>query len=109
MKAFKITFSKTIGMGDESLVEVRAIREAFLIFSASKWITIHELIIESNSKNVENRVSNPMEAPWRLRKWILHIERLKKGISRWEVNHIFRERNQVADCLTKERVQRQED
>ncbi|EOY10119.1 Uncharacterized protein TCM_025497 [Theobroma cacao] len=47
----KAIFSKTIGVGDASLAKVRAIREAFFVFAASKWSQTHKLIIESDSKN----------------------------------------------------------
>ncbi|WRX10455.1 Ribonuclease H domain - like 6 [Theobroma cacao] len=93
-------------MGDANLTEVRAIKEDFLIFSASQWASTHVLIVESDSKIVVKCVNNPNEAPWKMRKWILHIESLKKSVPRWEANHILREKNQVADHLAKEGVQR---
>lgn len=40
---------------------------------------------------------------------MLHIEKLKKGIRKWEVNHICRENNQLADSLAKEGVLRHSD
>ncbi|EOY03714.1 Uncharacterized protein TCM_018827 [Theobroma cacao] len=48
----KVLFSKSIGIGDSNLAEVKAIREAFLIFSASRWAIFHSLVIESDSQNV---------------------------------------------------------
>lgn len=33
----KILFSMSIGVGDSTIADIRAIREAFLLFSASKW------------------------------------------------------------------------
>lgn len=34
----KVFFSKAIGVGDANRAKVRAIREAFLIFSIFKWV-----------------------------------------------------------------------
>lgn len=47
----KILFSKSIGMGDANLAEIRTIREAFIHFIASKWNSSHSLSIESDSRN----------------------------------------------------------
>ncbi|EOY02251.1 Uncharacterized protein TCM_016783 [Theobroma cacao] len=66
----KVPFSKSIGIGDSNIAEVRAIREAFLIFSASKWAMSHSLVIESNSQNAVKWINAPGEAPWRFKKWI---------------------------------------
>ncbi|EOY30361.1 Uncharacterized protein TCM_037598 [Theobroma cacao] len=73
-------FSKTIGVGDASLAEVRTIREAFLVFAASKWSQTHKLIIESDSKNAVKWINGPAGPPWRLRKWTMHVESLKRNI-----------------------------
>ncbi|EOY07997.1 Uncharacterized protein TCM_022315 [Theobroma cacao] len=59
----KIIFSKAIGIGDLNLAKIRAIREAFLLFIASKWNQSHSLIIESDSCNAVKWVNKPMEAP----------------------------------------------
>ncbi|EOX92904.1 Uncharacterized protein TCM_001756 [Theobroma cacao] len=108
-RQIKVLFSKSIEIGDSNLAEVRAIREAFLILSASKWAISHSLVIESDSQNAVKWINAPGEAPWRFRKWMLHIEKLKKGIRKWEVNHIFRENNQLPDRLAKEGVMHHSD
>ncbi|EOY07562.1 Uncharacterized protein TCM_021964 [Theobroma cacao] len=79
----KIVFSKAIGVEDASVAEVRAVREAFLTFAGSKLVATYSLIIESDSKNAVKWTNKPSEAPRRLRKWILHIERLKKEEKKW--------------------------
>lgn len=75
--------------------------ERFLDFSTSQWALTHVLIVESDSKNAVKWVNNPNEAPWKMRKWILNIERLKKSASRWEVNHILREKIKLQTILRK--------
>ncbi|EOY25753.1 Uncharacterized protein TCM_027122 [Theobroma cacao] len=49
--AIKVMFSKFIRIADANTAEVLAIREAFKIFGASKWVRSHVLIVESNSSN----------------------------------------------------------
>lgn len=63
----------------------------------------------SDATNVAKWVNNPKDVPWRLRKWILHIERLKKDVRSWKVRHTFRKNNQLADSLVKSGVQCNED
>ncbi|EOY29149.1 Uncharacterized protein TCM_036783 [Theobroma cacao] len=48
-------------------------------------------------------------APWRLRKCLLHIERLREKLNDWKIQHVNREANQRADALAKEGVDRQSD
>ncbi|XVF47772.1 hypothetical protein PTKIN_Ptkin03bG0137200 [Pterospermum kingtungense] len=50
--SFKIIFSKAIGVLDSSSAELRAVEEAFKLFSSSKWVKEYELEIESDSFNV---------------------------------------------------------
>ncbi|EOY01498.1 Uncharacterized protein TCM_011367 [Theobroma cacao] len=84
-----------VGVSDARLAEVRAIKEVFLIFSASKWALSHSFVIESNSIKAVKWVNAPAEAPWRFRKWILHIGKMKKGLKkredkwRLEISDIF--------------------
>ena len=61
-------FSKSIGVCDSNEAEIIAIKEALLIFSASKWNSSHGLIIESDSKNTVQWISNPLVVPWKIRK-----------------------------------------
>ncbi|EOY21798.1 Uncharacterized protein TCM_013937 [Theobroma cacao] len=84
----KIFFSKAIRVKDSSVAETKATREAFFLFAASKWSHSHKLIVESDSRNVAKWTSKPSDASWRIRKWVLHIERLKKEIKRWEIKHV---------------------
>lgn len=66
------------------------------------------MVVESDSKNAVQWINAPEKAPWRLRKWILHIEMLKRKVVQWEVQHIFREANQQADNLAKTGIRRVE-
>ncbi|WRX27571.1 Ribonuclease H domain - like 10 [Theobroma cacao] len=61
--AIKVMFSKFIRIADANTTEVLAIREAFKIFGASKWVRSHVLIVESNSSNVVSWFHNLEKAP----------------------------------------------
>ncbi|XVF77402.1 hypothetical protein PTKIN_Ptkin14bG0040100 [Pterospermum kingtungense] len=76
-----------------------AVKEAFKLFSSSKWVKEYELDIESDSFNVVQWVSNPDRAPWRLRGILVEMDNLKKLVP--SIKHIFRDANQVADGLAK--------
>lgn len=102
-------FSKSIGRGDSNLAVVLAIREAFLLFSASRWRSTHIMVVESDSKNAVQWINEPKKAPWRMRKWIFHIEMLKRKMVQWEVQHVSREANQQADNLAKSGIGRVQD
>ncbi|OMO61107.1 hypothetical protein CCACVL1_23740 [Corchorus capsularis] len=99
-------FSKSMGIMDSNEAELCAIREAILLFSTSKWANSHALIIESDSRNVVSWVGNPDSVPWKLRRWVLHISSLIKGLTGFSISHIFREGNVEADTLAKEGVDR---
>ncbi|EOY02845.1 Uncharacterized protein TCM_017252 [Theobroma cacao] len=105
----KITFSKSVGNGDANLAEILAVREALVVFVASRWKDQYKLIIESDSCNAVKWVQHPDTTPWRLRKWLLHIERLREKLNDWKIQHVFREANQRADALAKEGVDQQSD
>ncbi|EOY07078.1 Uncharacterized protein TCM_021598 [Theobroma cacao] len=105
----KIMFSKSIGVGDANLAEIIAIREAFILFIASKWGQTKSLIIERDSSNAVKWVNQPTKGPWRLQKWILHVERLKREVISWQINHTFGGNNQLADRLAKAGIQRVQD
>ncbi|EOY33653.1 Uncharacterized protein TCM_041559 [Theobroma cacao] len=89
-------------MGDVSLAETQELLEAFILFIASKLGQAHSLVIESDSCNAVKWVNQPSDGPWRLRKWILHIDRLKMDVKSWEIKHIYRQNNQLADRLVKQ-------
>ncbi|XVE91173.1 hypothetical protein DITRI_Ditri20bG0132900 [Diplodiscus trichospermus] len=100
----RIGFSKSIGVEESNVVELLAIREAFILFATSKWEQTEALIIESDTMNAVNWILRPNSAPWRLRNFINHIENLKLMIRDWRIVHVLRECNQVADNLAKEAV-----
>lgn len=105
----KMMFSKAIGRGDANLAEVLAIRQAFMMFAASNWNESHFLVIESDSFNAVSWIKSPSQAPWRMRKWILQIETLKRKVKKWEIIHVRREANQQADSLAKAGIGRATD
>ncbi|EOY34470.1 Uncharacterized protein TCM_042144 [Theobroma cacao] len=84
-------------------------REAFILFSNSVWASSHSLSIESDPQNVIRWIKEPSKTPWRLRKWMLHIEVLKKRVNDWQIRHTLREGNKGADLLAKEGVGREVD
>ncbi|EOY33608.1 Uncharacterized protein TCM_041538 [Theobroma cacao] len=86
----KMMFSKSIRMGDSNLAKVLAIKQAFMMFSASNWNGSHSLVIESDSSNAVSWIQAPNQAPWRMRKWILQIEMLKRKVKRWEIKDVRR-------------------
>lgn len=104
-----IKFSKAFGRGDSNLAEYLGIREAFILFSNSVWASSHSLSIESDPQNVIRWIKEPSKTPWRLRKWMLHIEVLKKRVNDWQIRHTLREGNKGADLLAKEGVGREVD
>ncbi|EOY00033.1 Uncharacterized protein TCM_009399 [Theobroma cacao] len=79
-----------------------AVREAFLIFSSSIWKDNHKLLIDSDSSNVVKWTIHPDMAPWRMRKVVLQLERLKEELEGWEIRHVRREANQRSDALAKQ-------
>ncbi|EOY09983.1 Uncharacterized protein TCM_025352 [Theobroma cacao] len=52
IRNIKILFSKSMGIVDSNLVEIVAIKEVFLLYTASSWACTYELIIELDSSNV---------------------------------------------------------
>ncbi|EOY23054.1 Uncharacterized protein TCM_015057 [Theobroma cacao] len=89
----KIIFSKPISETDSNFAEMMAIKEAFLIFSVSRWKNNHKLLIESDSSNAVKWIKHPDGAPWRMRKLILQTKKLKREVEGWEIQHVRREAN----------------
>ncbi|XVE94323.1 hypothetical protein REPUB_Repub01dG0271300 [Reevesia pubescens] len=58
-----IVFSKSVGIADSNEAEFLAIKKAFLIFVASKWVTSYNLIIESDNVNAVKWISSPSCTP----------------------------------------------
>ncbi|XP_017972812.1 PREDICTED: transmembrane emp24 domain-containing protein p24beta2 [Theobroma cacao] len=61
-----IIFAKSIGIVDLNLAEVRAVKEAMMIFAVSRSNDGHKLVIESDSSNVVKWIWSPLSAPWRM-------------------------------------------
>ncbi|XVF86747.1 hypothetical protein PTKIN_Ptkin18bG0067300 [Pterospermum kingtungense] len=70
-----IRFSKHVGIVDSNEAELLAIREAFILFSTSRWIFVYSLIVESDSKNAVCCVNNSASSPRGLRYLVNHIEK----------------------------------
>ncbi|XVE57716.1 hypothetical protein DITRI_Ditri04bG0111700 [Diplodiscus trichospermus] len=88
------------------VAELIAIKEAMELFARSSWVQNYGLLIESDSITAVKWVLSPTEAPWKLRKTISYIESLKSLIPRWQLRHVYRECNEVADNLAKSGVYR---
>ncbi|XVE98893.1 hypothetical protein REPUB_Repub03eG0148400 [Reevesia pubescens] len=101
-----LIFSKSIGIADSNHAEFLAINEAFVIFAASKWVKTHGLLNESDSLNPVNWFKQPSSTPRRLKKHIPFVESLKSELISWQVLHVLRESNDIADGLAKSGVNR---
>ncbi|XVE69060.1 hypothetical protein DITRI_Ditri09bG0119300 [Diplodiscus trichospermus] len=96
-------------LGQPGYAGVGAVMEAFVLFSASCWVTSHKLALESDSANAVKWVKDPISAPWRFRHLLNQLENLKTSIPNWTITHILREANGDADCLAKAGAKRMED
>ena len=105
----KAVFSKSIGVVDSNLAELLAVREALQLFVTSHWASSHKLIIESDSSNVVKWMSNPSDAPWRMKKYIGRMDICKQQLLSCDFILIPREGNDMADELAKAGVDRQHD
>lgn len=54
-------------------------------------------------------VNRPDAAPWWLRTQILHTNHLKNRDKKWEIQHVLRSANSMADSLAKAAVGREQD
>lgn len=54
-------------------------------------------------------MNNPIEAPWRLRKFLIQIKGLHKDIPHWQVTNILMDANIEADKLAKEGISKEHD
>ena len=105
---FKGVFSKSIGIEDSNFAKFMTIKEGLSLFSSSTWTQSHNLIIESNSKNVILAKSHLL-VPWRMKLISNQIEILKSRVKGVSFVHIFREANSVADSLAKAGISRSSD
>ncbi|XVE93272.1 hypothetical protein REPUB_Repub01dG0176500 [Reevesia pubescens] len=99
--AVKLVFSNTIGSVDSTVAELLAIKEALVIFVASKWVKTHCLCIESDNQSVVKWVSCPKDTPWKLRKSMSTVEAVKLELINWEVSFTPRVNNVMVDDLAK--------
>ncbi|EOY14430.1 Uncharacterized protein TCM_033819 [Theobroma cacao] len=95
--------------GCPRLTGIGAIKEAFIIFTSSRWRNDQKLVIECDSSNAVKWINQSHTAPWRMQKWLIQIERMKEKLVGWDVKHVRREANQRADSLANEGVQLQDD
>ncbi|XVE74756.1 hypothetical protein DITRI_Ditri12bG0043400 [Diplodiscus trichospermus] len=89
----KLVFSKSIGIADSNLVEILTVGEALILYASLRRAQSHKLLIESDSVNIVKWVNNPNLAPWRLRRFVSHIECLKTQAREWSIVHTFKEAN----------------
>lgn len=62
-KELKISFSKLIGTINSSKAKIMVVKEALLIYSASRWKDNHHLIIKIDASNIVNWVKNRALVP----------------------------------------------
>ncbi|XVF32378.1 hypothetical protein REPUB_Repub17cG0076900 [Reevesia pubescens] len=79
-----------------------------MIFASLAWVDSYDLIIESDSLNAMKLFNYIDQTPWRLKKYCPEIERFKRAIKDWKVQHVPRESNETADSLAKVGVFRSE-
>ena len=104
-----MVFSKANGLADSNVAELLAVREALRIFLSSKWVSSHRLVIENDSSNVVKCVLYPQGTPWALKKIMSQIVAYKAMLIEWDIMHILREGNDIADGLAKSGVYIQSD
>ncbi|XVF79011.1 hypothetical protein PTKIN_Ptkin14bG0184900 [Pterospermum kingtungense] len=97
------------GMSESNMAELMAVREAIILFLSSKWVEDCSVITESDSKNVISWMKKTCSVPWRMRPVFNHIQNLLVKLKSWDIVHVLRECNMVADSLAKEGVHRKED
>ncbi|XVF21465.1 hypothetical protein REPUB_Repub12eG0092500 [Reevesia pubescens] len=97
----KLFFSKPIGCVDSTVAEVLAMKEAFLLFAASRWVSSHKLWVESDCKNEVEWCKSLSSSPWKLRRWFNFVESSKSKLIGWCITHTPRQINEVADSLAK--------
>ncbi|XVF28382.1 hypothetical protein REPUB_Repub15cG0024800 [Reevesia pubescens] len=105
----KMIFSKSIGVADSNLAELLDLREAIVLFATSRWVTSHGLRLESDNKNAVNWILSPASTPWRMKKYTVQIEALKKDLICWDISYVQKEFNDLADGFAKSGVEREAD
>ncbi|XVE56796.1 hypothetical protein DITRI_Ditri04bG0039600 [Diplodiscus trichospermus] len=88
-----IRFSRSVGVADSNLLELMAVKEAFILFLSCSRLHSYILNIESDSRHVVCWVLKPHTTPWRVRHINSHIENLKQQMKDWRIGHIFSELN----------------
>ncbi|KAK6270428.1 hypothetical protein POUND7_007533 [Theobroma cacao] len=83
----KMQFSKSTGWGDVNMSELLAVREAFLLFTASTWVSSHNLVIESDSINMVKWIRDPWTVPWHFRNIMFQIKNISSKVINWEMFH----------------------
>ncbi|EOY04001.1 Uncharacterized protein TCM_019252 [Theobroma cacao] len=101
-----VLFCKSVGIIDSNKAELLAVREATIIFVASRWCSPHSFILECDNCTVVKWLLNPKDVPWRLRVIVFQTSSFLAKIDMWTTKHIPRSVNEVADSLAKEGVHR---
>ncbi|GLJ21646.1 hypothetical protein SUGI_0403140 [Cryptomeria japonica] len=85
-----------IGCAINNEVEIRAL-EAGLLLCKEKGLS--NVQIEGDSHIIINKVTIGRLLNWKLAKWLPHIRSLLQAIKPYEISHIHKEGNRVADLL----------
>ncbi|KAK6281857.1 hypothetical protein POUND7_015682 [Theobroma cacao] len=88
------------------MAELLAVREAFLLFATSTRVSSHNLIIESNSMKVVKWIRDPLTVLWCFHNITFQIKSISSRVINWEIIHLPRFGNCIANCLAKEVVGR---
>ncbi|XP_059078016.1 uncharacterized protein LOC131876594 [Cryptomeria japonica] len=85
-----------IGHATNNEAKIRALEVGLLL---CKEIGLTNIQVEGDSQIIINGVTNDKLLNWKLSKWLLHIHSLLQAIKPYEITHILREGNKVADLL----------
>lgn len=88
-------FSYYYGIGTNLIAETRALLDGLRMAVKSRlpWIMIY-----TDSKILADLIHSNAHPPWKISRWWLEITKIL-SITKWQVQHIHREGNTVADFL----------
>ncbi|GLJ37446.1 hypothetical protein SUGI_0760820 [Cryptomeria japonica] len=85
-----------IGRATNNEAKLRAL-EAGLLLCKQKGLS--NVQVEGDSQIIINGVINSRFTNWKMAKWLPHIHTLLQSIRPYEISHIFREGNRLADLF----------
>jgi ribonuclease HI len=99
-------FSLPVGILDSNIAKLRVVVKAIEL-SASNYLLHHKHItIESDSTNVISWMHNPHNRPWMHWELFSTVQRLTRFFGSITFAHVYRESNNMADCMAKQGVRR---